>query len=212
MKNEKKYSLKDKAKVLFAVSSLSALLVGCSKDDINIFKELPFSTEKSNDIEPEVTVVVNELSESRAIPKQYSNVENYYKYRTKDNEDIKYYNSNNVYLLFDKDNYEVSEFIYADNYVYTLGFQTTSIELYDLTTEEMIAYDNGLGTYYNLDLYDSIRENNYQVCLNEIEDYIDDEELKAYYSLEEIRNLEPKILSELKSKNDTNAITKKRVL
>ena len=76
----------------------------------------------------------------------------------------------------------------------------------------MIAYDNGLGTYYNLDLYDSIRENNYQVCLNEIEDYIDDEELKAYYSLEEIRNLEPKILSELKSKNDTNAITKKRVL
>lgn len=212
MKNNKKYNLKAKTKLLFAISSLSTLLVGCSKNDIEAFKNIPFNYENttSDDVENEITIIVNTLPDTRSIPSQYSNVENYYKYKIKNDEAIKYYNSNNVYILFDRKTYEISEFIYADSEVCTLGFVTTSIELYDLTTEQMLVFDNGMGTYYNLDYYDTIRENNYQVCLNEIEDYIEGEQLQEYYTLEEIRKLEFQILNSLKIINDEKVLNKKR--
>lgn len=193
-------------------SSLSLLLTGCSNNSIHFFKDNSLTFENNNEKDNDITIVINELPESRNIPEQYSNIENYYKYKVKNNKAVKYYNSNNVYILINKENYEISEFLYADSAIYNLGFETTSIELYDLTTEKMIAFDNGLGTYFNLDYYDSIRENNYQVCLNEIEDYIDGEELKEYYSLDEIRSLEPKILKGLKLINEENSNIKKRIL
>lgn len=43
-----------------------------------------------------------------SISKEYSNVEDYYKYVVKNGEAIKLYNSQNVYLLYDKETYEVS--------------------------------------------------------------------------------------------------------
>ena len=158
--------------------------------------------EKSNN--SETIIIVNSIPDSYNIPTQYSNVENYYKFKVINEEAIKYYNSKNIYILYDKETYAISEFIYADKEVYDLGFPTTGIELYDLSTEEMLVYDNGLGTFYNLEYYDSIRENNYQVCLADVEDYIEGEIVKEYYSLEEIRALEPQIAEGLKIINGTS--------
>ena len=152
----------------------------------------------------ETVIIVNTIPDSYNIPTQYSNVENYYKFKVINEEAVKYYDSKNVYLLYDKETYAISEFIYADKTVYDLGFPTTGIELYDLSTEEMLVYDNGLGTYYNLEYYNSIRENNYQVCLTDVGDYIEDEIAQEYYSLEEIRALEPQIAEGLKIINGTS--------
>lgn len=114
----------------------------------------------------------------------------------KNGEPVKLYNSSNVYLLFNKETYEVSEYIYYKMDV--LGGLGRSVELYDLSTENMLVYCDGMLTTYNEEYYNYIRENNYQVCLTETFDYVEGHTSKEYYSLEEIRELEPKIAESLK--------------
>ena len=113
-------------------------------------------------------------------------MEDYYKYVVKNGEAIKLYNSQNVYLLYDKETYEVSEYIYRTQVTWFGG-----AELYDLESEEMLAYGNGIATTYNGEYYKYIVENNYQVCLSEVSDYVEGHSSKDYYSLDEIRKLEP---------------------
>ena len=48
----------------------------------------------------------------KAIPQKYNNIEDYSKYVIKNGEPIKQYNSQNVYLLYNKETYEVNEYIY----------------------------------------------------------------------------------------------------
>ena len=55
----------------------------------------------------------------------------------------------------------------------------------------MFAYGNGIDTTYNGEYYKYIVENNYQVCLSEVSDYVEGHSSKDYYSLDEIRKLEP---------------------
>jgi len=231
------HDLKNKTKIVLASAALSSMLIGCSEEGIDFHKSqttiekdisnnedkianhfpIEDTVENSNNNEEqsiessnntETVIIVNTIPDSYNIPTQYSNVESYYKFKVINEEAVKYYDSKNVYILYDKETYAISEFIYADKTVYDLGFPTTGIELYDLSTEEMLVYDNGLGTYYNLEYYNSIRENNYQVCLSDIGDYIEGEIAQEYYSLEEIRNLEPKIAEGLKIINGTSRILK----
>lgn len=131
------------------------------------------------------------------IPDEYSNVEDYYKYVVKNGDAIKLYNSQNVYLLYDKETYEVSEYIFRTQVTYFGG-----AELYDLESEEMFAYGNGIATTYNGEYYKYIVENNYQVCLSEVSDYVEEHSSKDYYSLDEIRKLEPQIRESLRIINE----------
>ena len=62
----------------------------------------------------------------------------------------------------------------------------------------MLVYGDGINTAYNEDYYKYIRENNYQVCLTEVSDYVEGHTGKDYYSLDEIRELEPQIAEGLK--------------
>ena len=137
------------------------------------------------------------------IGSSYSNVEDYYKYAIQDGKAVKLYNSSNIYLLFNKETYEVSEFIYRD-YVTWFG----GVELYDLESEEMLVYGDGINTEFNEDYYNYILKNNYQVCLNEISDYVEGHDSKEYYSLDEIRELEPQIAKSLKIINKAKVKTK----
>ncbi len=86
-------------------------------------------------------------------------------------EAVKLYNSANVYLLFNKETYEVSEYIYYRRNV--LGGLGSHVELYDLPNENMIVYSDGISTTYNEEYYKYLIENNYQVCLTEASDYIE---------------------------------------
>lgn len=128
-----------------------------------------------------------------SISQEHSNVEDYYKYVMQNGEAVKLYNSQNVYLLYNKETYEVNEYIFQNQVTWFGG-----AELYDLETEEMLAYGNGITTTYNKEFYRYLIENNYQVCLNEVSDYVEGHVAKEYYSLDEIKELEPQIEESLR--------------
>ena len=137
-----KYRLTNMKKKLLSLGVLSTVcfMSGCGSDDVI----------------PEITPV----------PERYSNIEDYYEFPIQDGEAVQYYNSDNVYLLYDKESYNVTEYIYASRDVlFGLGRHT---ELYDLVTEEMIVYCDGLGTVYNEEYYNYLLDNNYQVYLKKL--------------------------------------------
>lgn len=141
-----------------------------------------------------------------SISSEYSNVDDYYKYVMQNGEAVKLYNSANVYLLFNKETYEVSEYIFYKKNI--LGGLGSRVELYDLPNENMIVYSDGVSTTYNEEYYKYIIENNYQVCLTEVSDYVEGHTGKDYYSLDEIRELEPQIAESLKIINSAKVKTK----
>ena len=141
-----------------------------------------------------------------SISSEYSNVDNYYKYVMQNGEAVKLYNSANVYLLFNKETYEVSEYIYYRRNI--LGGLGSYVELYDLPNESMIVYSDGISTTYNEEYYKYLIENNYQVCLTEVSDYVEGHTGKEYYSLDEIKELEPQIVEGLKIINSAKVKTK----
>ena len=141
-----------------------------------------------------------------SISSKYSNVDDYYKYVMQNGEAVKLYNSANVYLLFNKETYEVSEYIYYRRNV--LGGLGSHVELYDLPNENMIVYSDGISTTYNEEYYKYLIENNYQVCLTETSDYVEGHTGKEYYSLDEIKELEPQIAESLKIINSAKVKTK----
>ena len=148
----------------------------------------------------------NDIPGRVIISTDYSNVDDYCKYIIHNDEAVKIYNSSNVYLLFNKETYEVSEYLYYSNKMFDgLGIY---IELYDLPSEEMLVYSDGIDTIYNEDYYNYLIENNYQVCLADASDYVEGHTSKEYYSLREIRELEPQIAKGLQIINDAKVKTK----
>ena len=141
-----------------------------------------------------------------SISSEYSNVDDYYKYVMQNGEAVKLYNSANVYLLFNKETYEVSEYIYYRRNI--LGGLGSHVELYDLPNENMIVYSDGISTTYNEEYFKYLVENNYQVCLTEASDYVEGHTGKEYYSLDEIKELEPQIAEGLKIINSAKVKTK----
>lgn len=141
-----------------------------------------------------------------SISSEYSNVDDYYKYVMQNGEAVKLYNSANVYLLFNKETYEVSEYIFYKKNI--LGGLGSHVELYDLLNENMIVYSDGISTTYNEEYYKYIIENNYQVCFTEVSDYVEGHTGKDYYSLDEIKELEPQIAESLKIINSVKVKTK----
>ena len=122
-----------------------------------------------------------------SISSEYSNVDDYYKYVMQNGE-------------------AVSEYIfYKKNILCGLGCH---VELYDLPNENMIVYSDGISTTYNEEYYKYIIENNYQVCLTEVSDYVEGHTGKDYYSLDEIKELEPQIGESLKIINSAKVKTK----
>lgn len=138
-----------------------------------------------------------------SISQSYSNIEDYYKYVMQNGKAVKLYNSQNVYLLYNKETYEVNEYILQKPVTWFGGGK-----LYDLETEEILFYNNGIATTYNGEFYKYLIENNYQVCLNEVCDYVEGHVAKEYYSLDEIKELEPQIEEGLKIINKAQARVK----
>ena len=50
--------------------------------------------------------------------------------------------------------------------------------------------------------------NNYHVCLSNVNDYVEGQPAKEYFTLDEIRELEPKILESLKIINEAKGNNK----
>ena len=168
--------------IALGLASVMVTMTGCGKNSDNNENGVPNRT---------------------PISEELNNVENYYKYVMQDGEAEKLYNSKNVYLLYNKETYDVNEYIFT-NEVTIFG----GAELYDLETEEMLVYGDGIATTYNRNYFEYLVENNYQVCLNEVSDYVEGHVVKEYYSLEEIKELEPLVKESLKIINLTKVKTK----
>ena len=78
-------------------------------------------------------------------------------------------------------------------------------ELYDLETEEMLAYGDGIATAYNEEFYQYLVASNYQVCIADAGNYVEGLSTVDYYSLDEIKELEPQIEKGLKIINKSKA-------
>ena len=129
------------------------------------------------------------------IPEKYSHVEDFYKYVNNNGNAVKMYVGGNTYILYDKNTLEPS--------LYLCNAGLGSVELYDLNTEQILAYADRTGTSYNGDYFQKLINNNYTVCLSETGNYINGYEGKEYYTLEEIYELEPLIQEEIKSNNES---------
>lgn len=147
----------------------------------------------------------NEITREE-VPSEYYNFDKYCKYVIKDGEALQLYNSQNIMLFYNKETYDVKEYIYNREE----KFLGTASELYDLVTEEMLEYSDGIAIGYNddNDFLKDLIDNNYQVWLPDTGDYIEGYEVKDYYSLEEIKELEPQIETGLRAINKIKVKTK----
>ena len=141
----------------------------------------------------------NDIPVPKKISQQYQHLDQTGKYIISNGEAIKIYNSKNVYLLFNKDTYDVSEFLfYGYDILWGLGKYA---EVYDLPSETLLVYCNGINNTINGDYYSYLIENNYQVCLLNVCDYVEGHTLKEFYTIDEIREMEPIIAEGLKKIN-----------
>ncbi len=147
----------------------------------------------------------NEITREE-VPSEYYNFDKYCKYVIKDGKPLQLYNSQNIILFYDKETYDVKEYIYNRE----KKFLGTASELYDLVTEEMLEYSDGIAIGYNddNDFFRNLIDNNYQVWLPDTGDYIEGYEVNDYYSLEEIKKLEPQIETGLRAINKIKVKTK----
>ena len=151
----------------------------------------------------------NGIPSHSEIPLMYSNVEDYYKYVIKNGEAVKLYCSKNVYIFFNKETYEPSEYIYQSYYGSKIEQEFFSGEMYDLESEEMIAFcEKGALFPYNKEYHSYLINNNYIINLANASDYIENYITKDYYSLDEIKELEPLFAESLKLINEAKQKTK----
>ena len=129
-----------------------------------------------------------------AISSEYYDFDDYYRFGVRSGEAVKIYKTENVYILFDKESFEAREFIYDTTFLDYYGGQ-----LYNLETEELLVYDNGIsGGTQNENYYKFLLNNNYVVPLKNLSDYVEGENPQEFYSIDEIRELEPQIMKGLK--------------
>ena len=113
----------------------------------------------------------NEVPEHPAISEEYSNIDDYRKYVIQNGNATKLYNSQNIYLLFNKETYEITECIYNKKDV--LGGLFCAVEVYDLSSEKLLVYSDGINHMRNQTYYEYLIENKYQVYLANTSDYIE---------------------------------------
>lgn len=123
------------------------------------------------------------------INQDFSQIDKYTSQAIKDDKVVKVYKADNVYILYD-DNFVPHEYIY--NYE-KQGF-VSCMELYDLRSEELLAYDKYDIECRNIGYYNELVLSNNQICLKEICNYVPEAEVKDYYTLEEITELEKQAL------------------
>lgn len=122
-----------------------------------------------------------------------SNIENYYKFVVRNDEAVKLYDSNYIYLFIDKETYEIGEYIFRGDINNAEG-RYTEAELYDLPTGKMIYWNQSYEKISNRYYFEDLIKSSYQIPLSKVSDYIEGYEVNSYYSLEELRELEPQFI------------------
>ena len=117
---------------------------------------------------------------------EYNNYEGFAKFRIINNEAVMCYRGENIFLAIDKQTNEISRYISNE--------KTFKDEVYNLETGEFV-YLSAFGIDdYGKDNYNNLFENYDIVYFHEINDYIENEFCKDWYTYDEIKELEPQIL------------------
>lgn len=122
--------------------------------------------------------------------------DNFYKTVIRNGEPLTVYKGENIVLAINKETFDVKEYVYRQSSL--IG------KIYDLATGYMIVNVNVFDYSHSYDEsnYNKLKEENYIVELVNISDYIEDAELKEWYSIDEIKELEPKVIESLKIINE----------
>ncbi len=161
-----------------------------------------------------IVAVGNQLPQKKAetetpsttIPQQFSHVERYYEELEQFGKTTKYYATPYVWLLYDKDTYDVSEYLfYSQKTLFGFGLE---VELYNLESEELLVCGDGITRRDNEDYFRYLVNNNYEVCLADMDNYLDGVYIKDYYTLDEIKKIEPIIKEGLKNINSAKVKVK----
>ena len=114
-------------------------------------------------------------------------------YQIEGQQAVKMFNTDNVYLMYDKYTYEVTEVLHSSAYTKN-GVKLGEI-LYDFDGEILSVYYDGDPDYtQNYGYRSYLFNNNYVIPLGDAAHYIDGGlDMKDSYSLAEIRALEPQI-------------------
>ena len=123
------------------------------------------------------------------IDQEYNDFDDYHKTIIKDGVAVEVYKGKNISLTIDKTTLETKK------YIYNTG--TLISEIYDLNTGYMLV-NSVLLTVEGEDNMEKISDNKYIVDFVDIADYVEGETFKEYYTIEEIEELEPKIIESVK--------------
>ena len=130
------------------------------------------------------------------IEQDANHFDDYYKTVIRNGEPVTVYKGENISLVINKETFEIKECIYRNSVI--------TAQIYDLSTGYLIVDANIASLKSDADYknYEKLIENSYIVEFVNISDYIEDEELKEWYSLDEIKKLEPRIIESLKIINE----------
>lgn len=122
------------------------------------------------------------------IDQENNNFDDYHKTIIKDGVPVEVYKGENISLAIDKNTFEAKKYIYdtgivSEIYDFDTGYRLVSVVLLSVDGKENS---------------EKITNNSYVVDFANISDYVEGETLKEYYTLEEIEELEPKIIESIK--------------
>lgn len=112
------------------------------------------------------------------------------------------YKADNVYLLIDKETKEVTEYLAvttkgtSNNWFESIIMQESDDvhKIYEIPSGDLICYYYSEYNGKGLDYLNNLVENSYLVRLKDLELYVEDEALKEWYSIREIKAFEPEIV------------------
>ncbi|MBQ8891849.1 MAG: hypothetical protein IJ068_03180 [Bacilli bacterium] len=113
-----------------------------------------------------------------------------------------YYKKENVYLIYDMQSAKCKEYV-INNHVNQNNLVVE--EIYDIQNDTVVfsdMYENGEHDIY----YRFLRNNPRVVFLDDLGDYFPNKKLKDYYSIDEIRFLEPYIYNAIVNKNNETKV------
>jgi len=145
----------------------------------------------------------SKLISKPSISDKYNNFDDYAEYRLTKAKGELCYKGENIYIFINKDTNEIKRYIYDEDFFNT--------EAYELDTGDMILYslfnieDLSQGYYY----FENIKENSFVFDFANIGDYLEGETCKKWYTIEEIQEIESRLLRlVLQMKKETKILKK----
>jgi len=119
------------------------------------------------------------------------NFDNYVDFKIEDGNAVCYYKGENIYLAINKETNEITEYIC--DYGWISFFEEEILDAYEIPSGDMIIAKDTIGGK-PIDYYNYIKETCDIISFIDISNYIEGATCKEWYTLDEIKELEPLIL------------------